>query len=122
MQTLTALLARDGRLPEPLREGATPLTDVEKASFEHLPTGAQILDDADATVLDPKAPEEFYERTWAEPSLDVNGIFGGKPDFVNTTLVVEAHARFTIRLAPGQDPDTIAAAAERLLRFLSMVQ
>ena len=116
MQTLTALLARDGRLPEPLREGATPLTDVEKASFEHLPTGAQILDDADATVLDPKAPEEFYERTWAEPSLDVNGIFGGKPDFVNTTLVVEAHARFTIRLAPGQDPDTIAAAAERLLR------
>jgi acetylornithine deacetylase/succinyl-diaminopimelate desuccinylase-like protein len=35
---------------------------------------------------------------------------------VNTTLVVAAEARFTIRLAPGQDPDTIGSAAERLFR------
>ena len=48
--------------------------------------------------------------------MDVNGLHGGKPDLVNTTLVVEAHARFTIRLAPGQDPATIAAAAEKLIR------
>jgi acetylornithine deacetylase/succinyl-diaminopimelate desuccinylase-like protein len=48
--------------------------------------------------------------------MDVNGIKGGKPDLVNTTLVVEAEARFTIRLAPGQDPDAISAAAERLFR------
>ena len=60
--------------------------------------------------------EDFYDRTWAEPSLDVNGIRGGKPDLVNTTLVVEAAARFNIRLAPGQDPDQIAATAERLFR------
>jgi acetylornithine deacetylase/succinyl-diaminopimelate desuccinylase-like protein len=48
--------------------------------------------------------------------MDVNGIRGGKPDFVNTTLVVQADARFTIRLAPGQDTQTIADAAERLFR------
>ena len=35
---------------------------------------------------------------------------------VNTTLIVEAHARFTIRLAPGQEPDAIATAAEKLFR------
>jgi len=75
-----------------------------------------VLLDAGATPLDPQAAQDFYDRTWAEPSLDVNGIHGGKPEFVNTTLVVEAEARFTIRLAPGQDPDTIATAAERLLR------
>ncbi len=68
------------------------------------------------TPLDANAEDDFYDRTWAEPSLDVNGIKGGKPDMVNTTLIVEAEARFTIRLAPGQDPDTIAAAAERLIR------
>ena len=48
--------------------------------------------------------------------MDVNGIRGGKPDFVNTTLVAQADARFTIRLAPGQDPQTVADAAERLFR------
>jgi len=116
MQSLSVLLARDGRLRDELRVGRTPLTDVERKSLEALPSGGQVLAEAGATPLDPKAAEEFYERTWAEPSLDVNGIYGGKPDFVNTTLVVEAHARFTIRLAPGQNPDTIFATAERLLR------
>src|SRR5439155_613940 len=83
---------------------------------KRLPTGWEILYEAGATPLDPKAPEEFYDRTWAEPSLDVNGIRGGKPEFVNTTLIVEAEARLTIRLAPGQDLETIADAAEKLIR------
>jgi acetylornithine deacetylase/succinyl-diaminopimelate desuccinylase-like protein len=116
MHGLDALVAKDGLLADELRVGRTPLADIEKQSLGHLPSGAQILSDAGATPLDPKAEAEFYDRTWAEPSLDVNGIHGGKPDFVNTTLIVEAHARFTIRLAPGQDPDTIAGAAEKLFR------
>jgi acetylornithine deacetylase/succinyl-diaminopimelate desuccinylase-like protein len=116
MHGLDALVARDGLLADELRAGRTPLTDVERQSLDHLPSGTQILADAGATPLDPQAEAAFYDRTWAEPSLDVNGIHGGKPDFVNTTLIVEAHARFTIRLAPGQDPDTIAAAAEKLFR------
>ena len=111
---LDALIARDGLLADELRVGRTPLSDLELASLEHLPAGAQILHEAGATPLDPQAEAEFYNRTWAEPSLDVNGIFGGKPDFVNTTLIVEAHARFTVRLAPGQDPNTIGSAAEKL--------
>jgi acetylornithine deacetylase/succinyl-diaminopimelate desuccinylase-like protein len=116
MHGLDALLARDGLLADELRVGRTPLSDVEKQSFDHLPSGTEILDEAGAKPLDAKATADFYERTWAEPSLDVNGIHGGKPDFVNTTLIVEAHARFTIRLAPGQDPDTVAGAAEKLFR------
>ena len=116
LQGLNALLARDGLLPDQLRVGRSALSEVEVASLSKLPGGAQILDEAGATPLDSKAEEHFYDRTWAEPSLDVNGIFGGKPDFVNTTLIVEAHARFTIRLAPGQDPDTVASAAEKLFR------
>jgi acetylornithine deacetylase/succinyl-diaminopimelate desuccinylase-like protein len=116
IQGLSALLARDGLLPDQLRVGRTALTDVEIESLKKLPSGAEILEDAGARPLDPNAPRDFYDRTWAEPSLDVNGIFGGKPDFVNTTLIVEAHARFTIRLAPGQDPDTVGGAAETLFR------
>ncbi|MFL5945919.1 MAG: M20/M25/M40 family metallo-hydrolase [Gaiellaceae bacterium] len=113
---LDALIARNGLLADELRVDRTPLSDAERASLDALPSGAEILREAGATVLDPDAEQEFYNRTWAEPSLDVNGIFGGKPDFVNTTLIVEAHARFTIRLAPGQDPDTVGDAAEKLFR------
>jgi acetylornithine deacetylase/succinyl-diaminopimelate desuccinylase-like protein len=115
-QALSALYAKDGLLPDQLRIGRAPLTDAEVQSLKKLPSGAELLLEAGATPLDPEAEKDFYDRTWAEPSLDVNGIRGGKPEFVNTTLIVEAEARFTIRLAPGQDPDTIATTAERMLR------
>ena len=114
IQGLSALLARNGLLPDQLRVGRTALSEIEVASLDKLPSGAQILAEAGAIPLDPRAEEQFYDRTWAEPSLDINGIHGGKPEFVNTTLVVEAEARFTIRLAPGQDPDTVGSAAEKL--------
>jgi acetylornithine deacetylase/succinyl-diaminopimelate desuccinylase-like protein len=116
IQGLSALLARNGLLPDQLRVGREPLTQIEVDSTKTLPSGLQLLDEAGATPLDANAAADFYDRTWAEPSLDVNGIRGGKPEFVNTTLIVEAEARFTIRLAPGQDPDAIAAAAEKLIR------
>src|SRR5207249_3179379 len=109
IQGLSALLARDGLLSDELRVGRQALSGLEVESLKKLPSGAQLLDEAGVAPLDPQAEKDFYDRTWAEPSLDVNGIFGGKPDFINTTLVVEARARFTIRLAPGQDPDTIYA-------------
>jgi acetylornithine deacetylase/succinyl-diaminopimelate desuccinylase-like protein len=113
---LSALYAKDGLLPDQLRIGRAPLTEAEVQSLKKLPGGAELLLEAGATPLDPEAEKDFYDRTWAEPSLDVNGIRGGKPEFVNTTLIVEAEARFTIRLAPGQDPETIATTAERMLR------
>jgi acetylornithine deacetylase/succinyl-diaminopimelate desuccinylase-like protein len=115
-QGLSAVIARNGLLPDQLRVGREPLSQLEVDSLKGLPPGWEILDDAGVTPLDANAEDDFYDRTWAEPSLDVNGIKGGKPDLVNTTLIVEAEARFTIRLAPGQDPDTIATAAERLIR------
>ena len=116
MQGLSAVTARgNGLLPDQLRVGREALGQLEVDSLKSLPKGWEILDEAGATPLDGKAADDFYDRTWAEPSLDVNGIRGGKPEFVNTTLIVEAEARFTIRLAPGQDPETIAATVEKLI-------
>jgi acetylornithine deacetylase/succinyl-diaminopimelate desuccinylase-like protein len=117
LRCLDAVLAGpDGRLPEPLRRGITPPTAEELEAWAQLPPGGEALSEAGAQPLDAKAAEEFYVRTWAEPSADVNGIVGGKPGIRNTTLSVAASAEFSIRLAPGQDVDTIGAAAERLLR------
>ena len=116
MQTLSALLPRDGRLPEDLRVGIASPSDQERAGWSELRTGADVLAEAGAVAYDERAAEEFYLRTTSEPSVDVNGIVGGKPGVRNTTVPAEASANFTIRLAPGQDPDAIAVAAERLLR------
>ena len=113
---LAAVFPREGRLPEPLRAGIVPPTDEELAGWRALPPGGDELAGQGTRPLDTRAAEEFYLRTWAEPALDVNGIFGGKPGVRNTTISARASAELSIRLAPGQDVATIAGAAERLLR------
>ncbi len=114
---LPAVLAGpDGRLPEPLRAGLVPPSPEELASWRALPRGEHELAAQGATPLDPRAAEEFYLRTTAEPSVDVNGIEGGSARLQKTVLPVEAHANVSMRLAPGQDPAAVAPVFERLLR------
>jgi acetylornithine deacetylase/succinyl-diaminopimelate desuccinylase-like protein len=116
MRTLDGVRAKDGRMPEPLRAGLAPPTDEERAAWDELVPGEQMLDEAAASPTDAQAAEEFYLRTTAEPALDVNGIAGGSPVLQKTVLPVSAEANLSIRLAPGQDVEEIAAAVERLLR------
>jgi acetylornithine deacetylase/succinyl-diaminopimelate desuccinylase-like protein len=117
MRSLEAVLAGpDGRLPEPLREGIAVPTAEELEAWSELRPGEEALAEQGAKPLDGKAAEEFYVRNWAEPSADVNGILGGKPGVRNTTISAAASAEFSVRLAPGQDVETIGAAAERLVR------
>ncbi len=116
IRTLEPLLARDGRLPEALREGVAPVTDEERAGWATLRPGAAELEEAGARPMDAHAAEEFYLRTWTEPALEVNGISGGEALLQKTVLPVAAEANVSIRLAPGQDVEAIAAAFERLVR------
>ncbi|HJS94961.1 MAG TPA: M20/M25/M40 family metallo-hydrolase, partial [Solirubrobacteraceae bacterium] len=116
IQTLAAVLPVDGRLPEPLRAGIVPPTQAELDSWRSLPDGADELADQGARPMDPRAAEDFYVRTTAEPALDVNGFASGSPVQQKTVLPIEAVANVSIRLAPGQDPDEIDREFERLLR------
>jgi acetylornithine deacetylase/succinyl-diaminopimelate desuccinylase-like protein len=113
---LSKVLAQDGVLPEPLRAGIAPPTEQERAAWAELVPGAQLLDEAGVRGAYSAAAEEFYLRTTAEPALDVNGIAGGSPVLQKTVLPVSAEANLSIRLAPGQDVDEIAAALDALLR------
>jgi len=115
-QILAAVLPKEGRAPEPLRAGIAPPTDEELAGWAELTPGDEELAAQGARPADPAAAEEFYLRTFAEPAVDVHGVEGGSPHLQKTVLPVEAHANVSIRLAPGQDPDRIAAEFERLLR------
>jgi acetylornithine deacetylase/succinyl-diaminopimelate desuccinylase-like protein len=113
---LAAVLPQDGALPEPLRQGIAAPTEEELAGWAELVPGTEMLAEAGARKAYSKADEDFYLRTTAEPALDVNGIAGGSPVLQKTVLPVAAEANLSIRLAPGQDVDTIAAAVEQLLR------
>jgi acetylornithine deacetylase/succinyl-diaminopimelate desuccinylase-like protein len=117
-RTLHGVLAdpASGRVPEPLREGIIAPTPEELESWSKLPSGADMLASQTAHPADSRAAEEFYERTWAEPTVEVNGIEGGSPRLQKTVLPVEAQANVSLRLAPGQSPRQIAPVFERLLR------
>jgi acetylornithine deacetylase/succinyl-diaminopimelate desuccinylase-like protein len=106
----------DGRLPDELRQGVAPPSAEELAAWAELPSGQEQLEQQGASPIAAAAAEEFYLRTFADTSLDVNGIASGSPDLVKTVLPVEARANVSMRLAPGQDPETIRAVFERLVR------
>ncbi len=115
IRTLGQLIATDGRLAEPLRQGIIPPSAQELEDWTQLPSGADELAEQGASPADPRAAEEFYIRTTAEPALDVNGIESGSPHLEKTVLPVRAVANVSVRLAPGQQPETIAAAFEQLI-------
>ncbi len=58
----------------------------------------------------------FLERLWLRPTLEVNGMWGGYTGAgAKTVIPNEAHAKFTMRLAPGQEP---ARARDAVLAHL----
>jgi acetylornithine deacetylase/succinyl-diaminopimelate desuccinylase-like protein len=117
IRTLAGVLAGpDGRLPEPLRKGVIPPTKQELEDWSSQAPGGEVLADQGARPMDAAAAEEFYVRTWAEPSLDVNGVEGGSPQLQKTVIPVNAEANLSIRLAAGQKVEQIAPEVERLLR------
>jgi acetylornithine deacetylase/succinyl-diaminopimelate desuccinylase-like protein len=117
MQTLSAVVAGpDGRLPEPLRAGIAPPSEEELAGWGELQPGAEAISEQGSRPMDAGAGDDFYVRTWAEPSVDVHGLAGGSPHLQKTVLPVHAVANVSIRLAPGQTVEEIAPAFERLLR------
>jgi acetylornithine deacetylase/succinyl-diaminopimelate desuccinylase-like protein len=107
--TLAAVLP----VPEPLRQGTEPPTEEERDAWGSLPDGATVIAEAGAVPADDRAAAEYYERTTAATSLDVHRISGGE---TRTIVPPEVQCDLSVRLAPGQDPATIAAALEELLR------
>ena len=96
------------------------LTDEERADFAALPFDeAGFLKESGAAGLKGEASFTTLERIWARPTLDCNGIWGGFTGVgAKTVLPSKAHAKFSCRLVPGQDPDRIAQLAEDFVREL----
>ena len=75
--------------------------------------GEAMLAEAGAREVIAGAAAEFWERTGAAPSVDVNMVWAGEP---RTVIPAAATAQLSMRLAPGQSAAEMAAELERLLR------
>ena len=114
MEVLSAVLpGPDGRVREELWAGVAAPVEAERESWLRLPTGAEILGEAGAVEVTAGAASEFWERTGAAPSVDVNMLASGEP---RTVIPAVATAELSMRLAPGQSAAAMAGELERLLR------
>ncbi len=60
---------------------------------------------------------DFLERLWLRPTLDANGMWGGYTGAGGKTVIpAEAHAKLSMRLVPGQDPERCVDAVAAHLR------
>ena len=116
-QMLAAVLpGPGGRLRPELRAGVRPPSAEEIASWAELPAGAAALAAAGATEIVPRAAAGFYERTWADASIDVNGLESGDAGQRRTIVPATASVRVSVRVALGQSAAGVAEALERILR------
>ena len=116
-QMLAAVLpGPDGRPRPELRAGVMQPSPEEVASWAELPAGAAALAAAGATEIVPGAAAEFYERTWADASVDVNGLESGDAGQRRTIVPGTASVRVSVRVALGQSAAGVAASLERILR------
>jgi len=85
------------------------LTDVERAAYAALDFDEEALkQEIGVTELFGEEGFSHLERTWARPTLEANGIFGGfSGEGIKTVLPAEAGVKITCRLVPDQDPEEI---------------
>lgn len=100
-------------LVEGFEAGAHPFTNALRAESASLP-----LDEAAWYAEFGAAPfgDPAYtvrERTTLRPTVEVNGMWGGYTGHGGKTVTpAEAHAKLTMRLIPGQDPEAAQAAVK----------
>ncbi|MDB4297712.1 dipeptidase [Flavobacteriaceae bacterium] len=84
-------------------------TDIERKAMAEAPFDLEAY--KKALAIEEIHGEEGFstlERATVRPTLDVNGIWGGYTgEGAKTVLPSKAFAKISMRLVPGQDPDTI---------------
>jgi len=106
----------DGRLPEPLMVGVTPPSVEEEATWASLPDPASELAIAGMAPKGPEALADYYRRTTAMPTFDVNAITCRDAGANRTIVPCEATAAISFRLVGGQDSLAVWEAVQALLR------
>jgi len=93
------------------------LTKWEKNQFKKLPyNAAEYKKSLGINELQGEKGFSTYERAWARPTCDVNGIKGGyQGEGAKTIIPSMASCKITMRLVPNQDPIDICNKFEKYL-------
>jgi acetylornithine deacetylase/succinyl-diaminopimelate desuccinylase-like protein len=120
VRILDSMRSPDGTiLVEGFYDAVLSLTGADRARIATVPFDeAAFMQELGVDSLFGEPGYTATERTWARPTLEVNGIWGGfQGEGIKTVLPNEAHAKITCRLVPDQDPaiirDLLAAHVER---------
>jgi len=114
IHALSAIIASmrgaDGRiLVEGFYDDVRPLSASDRAEIARVPYNEEEV--RQKLGIDAFFGETGYstlERSWARPTLEVNGMWGGfQGEGVKTVLPSEAHAKITCRLVADQNPARI---------------
>lgn len=71
-------------------------------------------------TLNPERDYTFLESTWARPTVEINGIWGGYQGEGSKTIIpASAGAKVSMRLVPDQDMNKIIALFEKRVRELT---
>lgn len=97
---------------EGFHDDVRPLSKAERATIAEVPFDEERYRDAvGVTELVGEPGYSHLERSWARPTLDANGVWGGfEGEGVKTIVPGQAHAKISCRLVPDQDPDRILQA------------
>jgi acetylornithine deacetylase/succinyl-diaminopimelate desuccinylase-like protein len=110
IRILDSMRSPDGRiLVEGFLDDVLPLPDEDRAHLAQIPYDeATYKAEIGVETLFGEPGFTTYERVWARPTLELNGIWGGfQGEGTKTVLPSEAHAKITCRLVGSQDPNQI---------------
>jgi acetylornithine deacetylase/succinyl-diaminopimelate desuccinylase-like protein len=96
------------------------LSQEEKAQMAKVPfVESEYLHETGSPSIFGEPGFTTYERAWARPTLEINGLWGGfQGEELKTVLPSEAHAKISCRLVADQNPSKIA---DLLIRHIHKV-
>jgi acetylornithine deacetylase/succinyl-diaminopimelate desuccinylase-like protein len=110
-QMIAQMKDRSGRVKIPgFYDAVKPLQEEERQAWASLPYNEKkYRKDFGIPKLAGETGFTTLERTWARPTLEVNGLLSGfTGEGAKTVLPAVAMAKISMRLVPDQDPNTIA--------------
>jgi acetylornithine deacetylase/succinyl-diaminopimelate desuccinylase-like protein len=113
---LASMHDTDGRIAvDGFYDSVEPLSDDDRRQIAEVPYDeGEYKEWLGVDALFCEAGYTTNERTWARPTLEVNGIWGGfQGEGIKTVIPSVAHAKITCRLVPNQEPVRIVEAITR---------
>ena len=121
-QMIAQMKDRSGRVKIPgFYDAVRPIEEAERQAWASLPFNEKkYKKDFGIPKLSGEAGYTTLERTWARPTLEVNGLLSGFTGAgAKTVLPAVAMAKISMRLVPDQDPRKIAELFEAFVTKLA---